>query len=125
MNIVSSSQTTAFTSSSSKIATTGSHGYVLHSSSKKHIWVIDTGATDHMTFDPGQLTSHTPSSQSVVSNANGHLQQFTEACGQPRLLLLSPPPKVLLFIRPPRSDIAYAVSVEEYFMAHLPSWAPT
>ncbi|CAL2249190.1 unnamed protein product [Prunus armeniaca] len=71
MNIVSSSQTTASTSPSSKIATTGSHGYVLHSSSKKHIWVIDTGVTDHMTFDPGQITSHTPSSQSVVSNVNG------------------------------------------------------
>ncbi|CAL8139051.1 unnamed protein product [Prunus armeniaca] len=71
MNIVSSSQTTASTSPSSKIATTGSHGYVLHSSSKKHIWVIDIGVTDHMTFDPGQITSHTPSSQSVVSNVNG------------------------------------------------------
>ena len=71
MNIISSSQTAAFASPSSKIATTGSHGYVLHSSSKKHIWVIETGATDHMTFDPGQLTSHTPFSQSVVSNANG------------------------------------------------------
>ncbi|CAL2225380.1 unnamed protein product [Prunus armeniaca] len=71
MNIVSSSQTTASTSSSSKIATTNSHSYVLHSSSKKHVWVIDTGATDHMTFDPRQITSHTPSSQSVVSNANG------------------------------------------------------
>ncbi|KAI5324129.1 hypothetical protein L3X38_033202 [Prunus dulcis] len=71
MNIVSSSQTAAFTSPSSKIATRSSHGYVLHNSSKKHIWVIDTGATDHMTYDPGQLTSHTPSSQLVVSNANG------------------------------------------------------
>ncbi|KAI5341887.1 hypothetical protein L3X38_009762 [Prunus dulcis] len=55
MNIVSSSQTATFTSYPSK----------------KHIWVIDTRATDHMTFDPGQLTSHTPSSQSAVSNANG------------------------------------------------------
>ncbi|CAL2253605.1 unnamed protein product [Prunus armeniaca] len=71
MNIASSSQTTASTSPSSKIATTGSHCYVLHSSSKKHTWVIDTGATDHMTFVPGQINSHTPSSQSVVSNANG------------------------------------------------------
>ncbi|CAL8075670.1 unnamed protein product [Prunus armeniaca] len=71
MNIVSSSQTTASTSPSSKIATTGSHSYALHSSSKKHIWVIDTRATDHMTFDPRQITSHTPSSQSVMSNANG------------------------------------------------------
>ncbi|KAI5332284.1 hypothetical protein L3X38_022413 [Prunus dulcis] len=73
MNIVSSSQPTASTFLSSKIATTGSHGYVLHRSSKKHIQVIDTGATDHMTFDPRQIYSHTPSSQSVVSNANGTL----------------------------------------------------
>ncbi|KAI5321563.1 hypothetical protein L3X38_030634 [Prunus dulcis] len=71
MNIVSSSQTADFTSPSSKIATTCSHGYVLHSSSTKHIWVIDIGATDHMTFDLRQLTFHTLSSQSVVSNANG------------------------------------------------------
>ncbi|KAI5334394.1 hypothetical protein L3X38_024527 [Prunus dulcis] len=89
MNIVSSSQTAAFTSSSSKITTTGSHGYVLHCSSKKHIWVIDTGAIDHMTFDPGQLTSHTPSSQSMVSNANGTpspdiLSSKTIGCGTMR-----------------------------------------
>ncbi|CAL9011096.1 unnamed protein product, partial [Prunus brigantina] len=68
MDIV--SQTTESTSSAS-VATSGTQGYVLHSSSKKHTWVIDTGATDHMTFDPGQIISHTPPSQSVVSNANG------------------------------------------------------
>ncbi|BFG37702.1 hypothetical protein CerSpe_239760 [Prunus speciosa] len=56
---------------SASVATSGTQGYVLHSSSKKHTWVIDTGATDHMTFDPGQIISHTPFSQSVVSNANG------------------------------------------------------
>ncbi|KAI5350864.1 hypothetical protein L3X38_003755 [Prunus dulcis] len=71
MNIISSSQTTASTSPSSKIDTTGSHDYVLHSSAKKHIWFIDTGSTSHMTFDPGQISSHTPSSQLVVSNDNG------------------------------------------------------
>ncbi|KAI5328264.1 hypothetical protein L3X38_027661 [Prunus dulcis] len=89
MNIVSSCQTTASTSPSSKIATIGSHGYVLHSSSKKHIWVIDIGATDHMTFDPGQITSHTPSSQLVVFNANGTpspdiLSSKTIGCGTRR-----------------------------------------
>ncbi|KAI5344292.1 hypothetical protein L3X38_012169 [Prunus dulcis] len=89
MNIVSSSQTTASTSPSSTIATTGFHSYVLHSSSKKHIWVIDTGATDHMTFDLGQITSHTPFSQSVVFNANGTpspdiLSSKTIGCGTRR-----------------------------------------
>ncbi|XP_021829064.1 uncharacterized protein LOC110769409 [Prunus avium] len=56
---------------STSVATLGTQCYVLHSSSKKHTWVIDTVATDHMTFDPGQIISHTPPSQSVVSNANG------------------------------------------------------
>ncbi|KAI5343223.1 hypothetical protein L3X38_011099 [Prunus dulcis] len=56
---------------SASITTTGTPGSILHSSLKKHTWIIDAGATDHMTFDPGQVASHTPSSQSVVSNANG------------------------------------------------------
>ncbi|CAL9021814.1 unnamed protein product [Prunus brigantina] len=61
---------TALTPASASIATTGTQGYVLHSSSKKHTWVIDTRATDHMTFDPGQINIHTSASQLVVSNAN-------------------------------------------------------
>ncbi|CAL9001419.1 unnamed protein product [Prunus brigantina] len=73
---VSTTPAPAFTS----VATTGTQGYVLHSSSKKHTWIIDTGATDHMTFDPGRIASHTPSPQSMVSNANGEVsskfQQF-------------------------------------------------
>ena len=36
------------------------------------------------------------------------------------LLLLSPPPKVILFIHPPRPDIAYVVSVVSQFM-HSPN----
>ncbi|KAI5339909.1 hypothetical protein L3X38_019182 [Prunus dulcis] len=55
---------------SASVATIGTQCYVLNTSSKKHTWIIDTGAIDHMTFDPGQIASHTPSSQSVVSNAN-------------------------------------------------------
>ncbi|KAI5335852.1 hypothetical protein L3X38_025986 [Prunus dulcis] len=73
--LVSPAVPTAPAPASAFIATTGTQIYVLHSSSKKHTWVTDTGATDHMTFDPGQLTSHAPSSQSVVSNANGTLLQ--------------------------------------------------
>ncbi|KAI5321966.1 hypothetical protein L3X38_031038 [Prunus dulcis] len=61
---------TAPAPASTSVATTGAQGYVLHSFSKKNIWVIDTGATDHMTLDHGQITSHTSSSESVVSNAN-------------------------------------------------------
>ncbi|KAI5323589.1 hypothetical protein L3X38_032661 [Prunus dulcis] len=62
---------TALALASASVAITGTQGYVLHSSSKKHTWVIDTRATDHMTFDPRQITSHTLSSQSVVSKASG------------------------------------------------------
>ncbi|KAI5312163.1 hypothetical protein L3X38_041336 [Prunus dulcis] len=62
---------TAPAPASAFVATTGTQSYVLHSSSKKHTWVMFTGATDHVTFDPRQITSHTLSSQSVVSNANG------------------------------------------------------
>lgn len=68
---VSPAVSTTSAPASTSVATTGTQGYVLYSSSKKHTWIIDTGATDHMTFDPGQIASHTPSSQSVLSNANG------------------------------------------------------
>ncbi|KAI5328622.1 hypothetical protein L3X38_028019 [Prunus dulcis] len=33
---------------------------------------FDSGATDHMTFDPSQLISRKSSTSSMVSNANGH-----------------------------------------------------
>ncbi|CAL2267942.1 unnamed protein product [Prunus armeniaca] len=42
-----------------------------HTFSKKSAWIIDSGATDHMTFDPSQLISRKSSTPSVVSNANG------------------------------------------------------
>ncbi|KAI5318716.1 hypothetical protein L3X38_038424 [Prunus dulcis] len=56
---------------SASIATIGTKGHVLNTSSKKNTWIIDLGATDHITFDHGQIASHTPSPQSVVSNAKG------------------------------------------------------
>ena len=33
-------------------------------------WIIDFGATNHMTFDSRQVSSLKPSSQKVVSTAN-------------------------------------------------------
>ncbi|CAL2270443.1 unnamed protein product [Prunus armeniaca] len=51
------------------IATT--KGSTFHTSSQKSTWIIDSGATDHMTFDPSQLISRKSSTLSVVSNANG------------------------------------------------------
>ncbi|KAI5346776.1 hypothetical protein L3X38_014655 [Prunus dulcis] len=45
-------------------------GSTFHTSSQKSTWIIDSGATDHMTFDLGQLISRKSSTPSVVSNAN-------------------------------------------------------
>lgn len=33
-------------------------------------WIIDSGATDHMTFDNRQITTLNPSSKNCVSTAN-------------------------------------------------------
>ena len=35
-------------------------------------WIIDSGATDHMTFDSRQVSPLRPSSQKIVSTANGN-----------------------------------------------------
>ncbi|KAH9696165.1 retrovirus-related pol polyprotein from transposon RE1 [Citrus sinensis] len=39
--------------------------------SKNRMWIIDTGASEHMTRDSSQLKSVLPSFQSVISTANG------------------------------------------------------
>ena len=44
---------------------------VFSATSKNRTWIIDTGASDHMTWDSSQLKSVLPSSQSVISTANG------------------------------------------------------
>ena len=36
-------------------------------------WIIDSGATDHMTFDFRQVSLLRPSSQKIVSTANGNI----------------------------------------------------
>ncbi|CAL2225005.1 unnamed protein product [Prunus armeniaca] len=50
------------------IATT--KGSAFHTSSQKSVWIIDSGATDHMTFDHSQLISCKSSTPSAMSNAN-------------------------------------------------------
>nr|KYP50831.1 Retrovirus-related Pol polyprotein from transposon TNT 1-94 [Cajanus cajan] len=35
-------------------------------------WIIDSGATDHMTFDSRQISSMKPSSKELISTANGN-----------------------------------------------------
>ena len=55
------------------MATSGTTGYALNVSSTSptsNVWIIDSGASDHMTCDSNKITSLSPSSQSVVSNAN-------------------------------------------------------
>ncbi|KAJ9539522.1 hypothetical protein OSB04_032255 [Centaurea solstitialis] len=45
--------------------------------SKKGSWIIDTGATDHMTNDPSQLISMKSSMQSDIQTANGGIAPVT------------------------------------------------
>ncbi|XVF37530.1 hypothetical protein REPUB_Repub20aG0016600 [Reevesia pubescens] len=46
--------------------------------SKKGTWIIDTGASDHMIRDSDQLQFIRPSSQSVISTANGSTSPIGE-----------------------------------------------
>ena len=39
---------------------------------KDKTWIVDTGASEHMTRDVRQLQSILPSSQSIISTANGN-----------------------------------------------------
>ena len=50
---------------------------VFSATSKNRTWIIDTGASDHMTWDSSQLKSVLPSSQSVISTANGSTSPIT------------------------------------------------
>ena len=50
---------------------------VFSGNSKNRTWIIDTGASDHMTRDSSQLKSVLPSSQSVISTANGITSPIT------------------------------------------------
>ena len=51
----------------------GNGGKVLNMSTlfSNSAWIIDSGATDHMTFDSRQVSPLKPSSQNSVSTANG------------------------------------------------------
>ncbi|CAL8138099.1 unnamed protein product [Prunus armeniaca] len=50
---------------------TTTKGSTFHTSSKNSAWIINSSATDHMTFDPSQLINRKSSTSSVMSNANG------------------------------------------------------
>uniref|UniRef100_A0A2N9HZW3 Integrase catalytic domain-containing protein n=1 Tax=Fagus sylvatica TaxID=28930 RepID=A0A2N9HZW3_FAGSY len=56
---------------SSFIATSGNVGKALHTSVSHSEWIIDSGATNHMTFDNNHIQSIKSSDQHVVSTADG------------------------------------------------------
>ncbi|KAK2427698.1 hypothetical protein QL285_026261 [Trifolium repens] len=42
-------------------------------------WIIDSGATNHMTFDPNEFIKITPPRRTCVANANGVIYLVTGA----------------------------------------------
>ena len=54
-------------------ATSGNTSKALHTSAPNsdNTWIIDSSATDHMTFDSNHIQSMKPSKQHIVSTANG------------------------------------------------------
>ena len=49
-------------------------------------WLLDSGATDHMTFDPADLSHHSSPRHTSIENANGMISPVTRA----RSVTLSP-----------------------------------
>ena len=56
---------------SSFIATSGNVGKALHTSVSHNEWIIDSGATNHMTFDNNHIQSIKSSDQHIVSTTDG------------------------------------------------------
>ena len=56
---------------SSFITTSRNVGKVLHISTCHSEWIIDSGATHHMTFDNNHIQSMKSSNQHIVSTSNG------------------------------------------------------
>ena len=53
-------------------ADTGGKAFTTSTPVLNSAWIIDSGATDHMTFDVRQVTNLNPSSKNCVSTANGN-----------------------------------------------------
>jgi hypothetical protein len=51
--------------------------HVFSATSKNSTWIVDTGASDHMTSDYSQLQSLFPSPQTIISTANGSTSPIT------------------------------------------------
>jgi hypothetical protein len=67
--------------SSTSIPDQGNCGYVFFSSRTQHddAWIIDSGATDHMTYDPDDFSSITQPRRTCIANANGATYPVTGA----------------------------------------------
>lgn len=65
--------TSAPEKNSSSLSDSGNCGYVFHTSytSDSTCWIIDSGATNHMTFDPTDFLSTTTPQRTSIANANG------------------------------------------------------
>lgn len=50
---------------------------VFYVTSKNSTWIIDTGASDHITKGPNNLQTVHPPSQSIISTANGSTSPIT------------------------------------------------
>ncbi|CAL9018441.1 unnamed protein product, partial [Prunus brigantina] len=61
--------------------TSNGTGYEFHTSDKidSRSWIIDSGATDHMTFDPDDFLNTTQPRRTSIANANGVTYPVTEA----------------------------------------------
>jgi hypothetical protein len=67
--------------SSTSIPDQGNCGYVFSSSSTQHddAWIIDSGATNHMTYDPHDFSNITQPRRTCIANANGATYPVTGA----------------------------------------------
>ncbi|CAL8995096.1 unnamed protein product [Prunus brigantina] len=61
--------------------TSNGTGYGFHTSAKidSKGWIIDSGATDHMTFDPDDFLNTTQPRRTCIANANGVTYPVTGA----------------------------------------------
>lgn len=76
----------------------GKHGNALfnsHGDVNNHTWLLDSGATDNMTFDAGDFSHTSPPQRTRIANANGVMSSVTGA-GTVMLSPTLPLPNTLL-----------------------------
>ncbi|TXG65499.1 hypothetical protein EZV62_006774 [Acer yangbiense] len=85
------------TSEPTTLSDSGNNGCALFCSNQEnyHGWIVDSGATDHMTFDPQDFVKPTQPKRTCIANANGLTYPVTEA-GTVALSSSFPLPNTLL-----------------------------